>query len=83
MRALAWLSVLFFLLSFAAILVGIILVRYNWDDPDTTRREAAMIWLYVGAALVFIGGILAAFAAERTPDVCQLPYSGKLAEYKE
>ncbi len=73
-KSLIWLAVLISLIALIFIVIAIIAVRATWDDPE--RREFGALWLYLAAGAIFITGLMTAVAAEMTPNLCQLPYSG-------
>ena len=81
MKSFAWAAILFLLIAIALNIVGLILIRRTWDNPQ--QRCNSIIWIYVATFFIIIGGVLAGIAAEKNPDVCALPYSGKLAQYVE
>jgi hypothetical protein len=75
-KALAWIASLVGLIALILIIVAIIVIRQTWDDPE--RRELGMIWLYLAAGAIFIAALMIAISAEIRPNICQLPYSGKI-----
>lgn len=78
-RAFRWAIVLGALISFALVLISIIVIRSTWHDED--RRESGIIWLYASAIAIFLTGVGSALSAEVTPDICRMPYSGRFAAY--
>jgi hypothetical protein len=72
-KELTWVAVLIILVALILLIVGLIAVQSAWTDKS--RRTFANVFLCAGIAILFIGGMVAAVAAETRPALCQLPYS--------
>ena len=72
-----WLAVIIILVSVIMLVISIVIIHATKDDPDPNKLDIGLIWLYIGVALVFLAGLITAIAAEITPNLCQLPYSGE------
>ena len=77
-KPLLWVASLVALIALIFLIIGIILIRRTWDDPQ--RREGSMFWLYLAGVAIFLAALMAGIAAELTPNMCRLPYSGVIIE---
>lgn len=73
-----WFVVLLILIIFGFIGIGIISIRSTWDNIQ--NREFGMIWLYVALGLSLLAGLLLSISMFEKPQVCKLPYSGKISK---
>ena len=78
MRSTAWLAVLVSLIAFILVIVAIVIIRSTWNDP--IRRETGIIWLYVAVVARFVATLTMALAADKTVNVCRLPYSSQIVQ---
>jgi len=73
-----WVAVIVILVALIILIISIVVIHNLKDHPDPNKLEVGLIWLYVGTGLVFLAGLMTAIAAELTPEVCRLPYSGQI-----
>ena len=74
MLQLGWLSVTVLLITFIILIAAIFTIRATWNN-SSSKKEAGMIPLYVGIALVFLAAILVSYTTfkETEIDTCKLP----------